>query len=116
LDVDGAEGKILEGAQRMLAQWQPLIVMEVVVLHFRDPLKNPILILQKLGYHFYDVKTGRSYSGVEEVRKALPEVDEEMATSINIVAVLSSARAENLWDVSIPRNIDRNSSTTKTNC
>jgi len=105
LDVDGAEGEILKGAQGVLAGSHPVVVMEVGDYHFHDASKNPVLILQNLGYHFYDIKTGKPYSGVDDVRRMVPQADDNM--TINIVAVAGSLSTKSVWDLRSPVIVDQ---------
>ena len=86
IDVDGNEFPVFNGARRMLEQFRPLVIMEVGAWHFQDPERNPVAVLEDLGYSFWDAKRKSRYSNLEEIRAELPAQDTEMGFSINVIA------------------------------
>jgi FkbM family methyltransferase len=86
MDVDGGEYSILEGARKLLEQCHPLILMEVGAWHFQNLNQQPLGFLQSLGYRFWNSYSLEEYAGPESVAKMLPEIDEDMTTSLNIIA------------------------------
>ena len=85
IDVDGNEFPIFSGAVEIIKKTRPIILMEVVGPHFKDPSKNPLLILADLGYRFFRA------SNEEELTLADFEIllnidDTEMINSVNIIA------------------------------
>jgi FkbM family methyltransferase len=87
IDVDGNEYAILNGARSLLQKSKPIIVMEVGAWHFKDEQANPLKILEESNYRFWDTRTDIQYRDLGEIRLRLPLTDEQMAFSINIVAV-----------------------------
>jgi FkbM family methyltransferase len=88
LDVDGHEYPILKGGLETLRRFRPILLLEVGAWHFREPGSNPLEILSGLGYRFRDLKTLADYPDLAAIRKRLPDRDEEMTFSINIVAAI----------------------------
>lgn len=86
LDVDGHEYPVLAGASRILASCKPVILIEAGAWHFQNAARNPFNILKELGFRFWDAKTLEEYPDPDAIRRRLPERDEEMGVSINLVA------------------------------
>lgn len=59
LDVDGNEYAVIKGAESLLANQHPPILMEVWGLNFLDSSKNPFLILKNLRYRFFHIDYGK---------------------------------------------------------
>lgn len=89
IDIDGNEFAALAGGMQLIEQSRPVIVMEAVWPHFADDRRNPFLLLQRVGYWFRDAKSDHEYSSVAEMARLFPEGDQEMTTSINLIAVPS---------------------------
>jgi len=75
LDVDGNEYSVLAGAQALLAEQHPLILMEVWGPNFSDSLRNPFAALHKRGYRFYHITTGEEYPSVEHLKALVSSRD-----------------------------------------
>jgi FkbM family methyltransferase len=91
LDVDGNEFGVLSGGRELLKRCQPTFLMEMVGPHFADPARNPLLFLESIGYKFSNIDTGAKYSGAEEMSRLIASDDDEMTTSINVLAVAERA-------------------------
>jgi len=87
LDVDGNEFGVLDGGMELLKNCLPIFLMEMVGPHFADPSNNPFILLESLGYKFSNIDTGVKYSGVDEMSHLIPADDDEMTTSMNILAL-----------------------------
>lgn len=86
IDVDGNEYPVFAGSRNMLENYRPLIIMEVGAWHFHDSDRNPLMLLEGLGYRFWDAKTLKEYEGLRDIRGQLPEADIGMSYSINVIA------------------------------
>ncbi len=86
LDVDGNEFPLLEGGRDTISGSKPIFIMEAVGLHFDDDERNPYRFLERLGYHFHELRSGREMS-VEALRALLPRNDAAMSVSLNILAI-----------------------------
>jgi FkbM family methyltransferase len=84
LDVDGFEYRVLAGGRELIARTTPVILIEAGAWHFTTG-GNPLRLLSDLGYGFRDAVTLEELS-LEAIRRRLPERDDEMALSINLVA------------------------------
>jgi FkbM family methyltransferase len=91
LDVDGFEYRVLHGAPRMLAGFKPTIFMEVGHYHFADDQTNPVMLLSRAGYHFWDAKTLTSAS-CDELRRRMTS-PEMIDVTINVIASTSDSLA-----------------------
>ena len=91
IDVDGNEFAAFTGGAELLRRCRPLIVMEAVWPHFARDDRNPFLLLQGLGYRFFDAKSGVEFSTVEALARLFPAGDDAMATSMNVIARPSPA-------------------------
>jgi FkbM family methyltransferase len=89
LDVDGNEYPILNGARDLLRKFEPVILMEVGAWHFENERNNPVTLLSEAGYKFWDLKTNKKYEKLSQLRRQLPEIDKEMAVSVNIAAAIN---------------------------
>jgi FkbM family methyltransferase len=94
LDVDGAEFQILDGGRRVIDRYRPVVLIEVGAWHFLYSDENPLRILADMGYRFWCARTGYEYASLSDVRAALPEMDKDMAYSVNVVASVDEPR---LW-------------------
>ena len=84
LDVDGFEYRVLAGGRELIARTRPIILIEAGAWHFTTG-GNPLQLLSDLGYGFRDAVTLEELS-LDAIRRRLPERDDEMALSINLVA------------------------------
>src|SRR5690606_31252230 len=57
IDTDGNEYGVFAGGQYLIEACHPLILMEVVWKHFQEAGTNPLLLLKRYGYRFYDIYT-----------------------------------------------------------
>ncbi len=62
LDVDGHEYPVLVGASEALKRFLPTVFMEVGHYHFEDLERDPVALLSKLGYRFWDAKSKQPYT------------------------------------------------------
>lgn len=90
LDVDGNEYPIINGAVTLLKKFEPIILMEVGAWHFENDLANPLLILSDIGYTFWDLTSYSKYENLADLRSQLPEIDQNMDVSINIIATINT--------------------------
>ena len=93
MDVDGNEYAVLTGAERLLARCKPLFVIECVGPHFENGRTNPMLLLKRLGYRFWDLTDGREYTDIEAMGELFPPNDHEMTFSINVLAAVERPAA-----------------------
>ena len=83
IDVDGYEMDVLEGARQLLAEFRPLIIMELAPYTWEErgvPSDAPIRFLQEMNYRFSDL-SGKPFSGDGY---SVPEIPS--GHSINIIA------------------------------
>ena len=86
IDVDGNEYSILEGGRNIIKQSRPLIIIEVWGMNFRNDKNNPFILLQYLGYRFFDMSREREYKTVDELRRQVSSSDGTLLDySINII-------------------------------
>jgi len=86
LDVDGNEFTVLSGGRSIFSACRPMFLMEVGAWHFANDQTNPILMLESWGYRFWDMKSLREYSSIQEFRRLLPAEDKDLSFSINVIA------------------------------
>lgn len=84
IDVDGFEFPVLEGGKGTIERFRPLIFMEVGAYHFEKPERNPILLLEGLGYSFW-LASSRSHLAAHSMQELL-ESPAMNGTTINIIA------------------------------
>jgi FkbM family methyltransferase len=87
LDVDGNEFPVLAGGLEMLQANHPVVLMEAGAYHFRDPARNPLAVLRNFEYRFWDTKTLQEYPNLDAIRRQLPERDDDLGFSINVLAM-----------------------------
>jgi FkbM family methyltransferase len=85
LDVDGHEWQVLKGGETSIARHRPIVLVEAGAWHFASRETNPLEILATSGYRFWETTTGAEVD-LAAIRRRLPERDDEMAHSINLVA------------------------------
>jgi FkbM family methyltransferase len=85
LDVDGHEWQVLKGGLMSIERYRPILLIEAGAWHFTSGETNPLELLANLGYRFWET-TNISELDLEGVRQRLPERDEDMAFSMNLVA------------------------------
>lgn len=85
LDVDGHEWQVLEGGLTSIKRHRPIVLIEAGAWHFTSRETNPLEVLVTSGYKLWETTTGAELD-ISAVRQRLPERDEEMAYSINLVA------------------------------
>lgn len=86
IDVDGNEFAAFTGGAELLRRCRPVIVMEAVWPHFATDDRNPFLLLQGLGYRFFDTKSGTEFPTVQALARLLPVGDDAMKVSMNVIA------------------------------
>ena len=85
LDVDGHEWQVLKGGLMSIERYRPILLIEAGAWHFASRETNPLELLASLGYRFWET-TNTSEMNVAAVRQRLPERDDDMAFSMNLVA------------------------------
>ena len=84
LDVDGHELQVVKGGLATIGRSRPILLIEAGAWHFTAQ-ENPWQILADLGYRFWDTATLVETS-LAGVRSRLPERDDDMTFSVNLVA------------------------------
>ena len=92
IDVDGHEYQVLAGATRTIERCRPAILIEAGAWHFSSA-HNPLQWLASHGYRFWDTST-RAELDLSAIRARLPERDEDMAVSMNLLAGVAPLLAE----------------------
>ena len=90
IDVDGNESPIICGGRKIIERCLPIILMEAVSPHFENDATNPFLLLQAMGYRFWNIQSGAEYVQLDEIKAQLPEDDPEMTSSLNVIATTKS--------------------------
>jgi FkbM family methyltransferase len=85
LDVDGHEAQVVTGGCATIQRSQPVILIEAGAWHFESPERNPLHLLATWGYRFWETITLTEID-LAGIRRRLPERDDAMAVSINLVA------------------------------
>ena len=85
MDVDGHEMEAVGGGLETIERCRPLFLMETGAWHFASPERNPLQVLASRGYRFWDTTTLQELD-LPAIRARLPERDDEMAFSLNLVA------------------------------
>jgi FkbM family methyltransferase len=85
LDVDGHEFGVLAGGAQTLARSRPALLMETGHWHFAAAERNPLALLSRLGYRFWDTKTLEPFADLGAVERRLPAHDREI--SINVLGM-----------------------------
>jgi FkbM family methyltransferase len=85
LDVDGHEHQVLAGGIATLERCRPILLVEAGAWHFSTPEANPLQLLAARGYRFWDTTT-LTEMDLAGIKGRLPEQDDEMAFSINLMA------------------------------
>jgi FkbM family methyltransferase len=91
LDVDGHELQVLRGGRGTIERYRPILFIEAGAWHFSSPDSNPLGLLDRLGYRFWETRTLHEVD-LAGIRRRLPEHDDEMAFSINLVAAAEMPR------------------------
>jgi FkbM family methyltransferase len=86
IDVDGNEFPLMMGALETIRRNLPIMLMEVCGLHFDDDRRNPFALLHRLGYRFFDLRSGKELT-IEEMRNRTPRNDVCISMSFNIVCL-----------------------------
>ena len=89
LDVDGHELQVVKGGVSTIERSRPIMLIEAGAWHFTAP-ENPWQILSSVGYRFWETGTLAEID-LASVRSRLPERDDEMGFSINLVASVESS-------------------------
>jgi FkbM family methyltransferase len=87
LDVDGHERQVVDGGLAMIERCRPILLVEAGAWHFSAPEGNPLQRLAALGYRFWETIALKELD-LNGIRARLPERDEEMAVSINLLAAV----------------------------
>lgn len=98
IDIDGNEFAALAGGTGLIERNHPVIVMEAVWPHFSDDSRNPFLLLRRMGYRFWDAKSGSEYPNVSDMARLFPVDDRGMTTSINLVASSDTTGLAGPWN------------------
>ena len=85
LDVDGNEFAVLAGGHNLLTRSHPLLFLETADYHFADPATNPLALLRRLGYAFWNSRDLTPYPDPESVRAALTSRPRH-SDSMNLIA------------------------------
>jgi len=85
LDVDGHEVEVVTGGLQTIERFRPIVFIEAGAWHFSSADRNPLQLLAARGYRFWETMTLTEVD-LEGIRRRLPERDDEMAFSINLVA------------------------------
>lgn len=75
LDVDGNETTILQGAQKTIEKYRPLIFMELSPIHFEDRMdsfRDQIELITKHHYEFFDMNNKKLPQDVSALEKLIP--------------------------------------------
>ena len=86
IDVDGNEHTVIRGAESLLADQHPLMLIEVWGPNFADASKNPFVVLKRLGYRFFDIASGEEYTTVDDLKAMVSVNGKLLDHSFNIVA------------------------------
>ena len=89
LDVDGDEQKVVAGGLSTIERCRPILLVEVGAWHFSSTEYNPLHLLATRGYRFWETTTLLEID-LPGIRARLPDRDDEMAFSINLVASVAS--------------------------
>jgi hypothetical protein len=90
LDVDGHEFQVVTGGLGTIERCRPVMLIEAGAWHFAEMDRNPWQILARIGYRFRETATLREIQ-LDDVRRRLPDRDEEMTFSINLLASVDGA-------------------------
>jgi len=86
LDVDGNERSVLLGAESILGEQHPTILIEAWGPNLSDENRNPFLALKEIGYRFYDISNDEEYSGIDSMRELVSKNGRLTDCSVNILA------------------------------
>lgn len=86
LDVDGNEHSVLMGAVSVLSRHRPLLFIEAWGLNFRHENINPFVLLDRLGYKFYNIVTEVQYESLAQLRESVSRTGELLDQSVNVIA------------------------------
>jgi FkbM family methyltransferase len=85
LDVDGHELQVVKGGLDTIERCRPVLLIEAGAWHFASRDTNPWHLLASRGYRFWETGT-LAETDLEGVRRRLPERDDEMGFSVNLIA------------------------------
>jgi FkbM family methyltransferase len=89
LDVDGHELQVVEGGLATIERCRPVMLVEAGAWHFTSSERNPLRVLGDRGYHFWETTTLRKMD-LSSIQARLPDRDDEMTFSINLVACVET--------------------------
>lgn len=89
IDVDGHEYEVLDGSRELLSRCLPLILIETGWYHFSEASKNPIAVLNSLGYRFLDERKPAEFASLDEIERKLKPAGGEEPGTINLIAIAS---------------------------
>jgi FkbM family methyltransferase len=92
MDIDGREYHALMGGMDLITRCRPIFIMEAVGTHFDDETEDPYLLLESLGYSFWDVHSGELYRNSRDIAARLPRNDYAHSVSLNVVAIAGAER------------------------
>jgi FkbM family methyltransferase len=70
IDIEGAEGYAISGMERILAQYQPTLLIEI---HGQGAARMTFNALSQLRYQFLEISSGKEFSSADEVLAWFPE-------------------------------------------
>ena len=91
LDVDGHELQVVRGGLQTIERCRPVLLIEAGAWHFASRDRNPWQLLASRGYRFWETGT-LAETDLEAVRRRLPDRDDEMGFSVNLVAAVEPLR------------------------
>lgn len=89
IDIDGYESRMLRGAQRVLRECKPLIVIELAAQaheHHGQDVKDAIRTLNACGYHLFHEDTNEDLTMAAGSPEALVQTYVPKGGSINVIA------------------------------
>lgn len=90
LDVDGHEWQVVKGGLQTIERCRPVLLVEAGAWHFSSADRNPLHVLATHGYRFWDTTTLNEID-LPGIRRRLPDRDDDMAFSINLLASVDPA-------------------------
>ena len=86
VDVDGNEFAVLTGGRDTLESSRPLILIEAALYHYADARRNPFLLLEEMGYGFWDARSRKRFRDAGALEEALRADAVARIDSRNVIA------------------------------